>query len=345
MILIGSGRLAARLWVVLSASMNDKLKSMVHSNNRNHSFCGIAHHQRMQMDALLKAGMRWSWSGRDSTEALFFSTIGLLAEPPSFAAPEWESTVTVVIPTHRAAPVGLEAFLEDPAVREVLILANGSFSPTLKTHPKVRVQLCSWQGHGLTRQSALSLVTTPFVLFSVDDAIPIGRGAISRLVSRMNDGGWDAIVGRQIPWPSAPLYLHRRLMNWMPAGAGVIPFSQADHVATLYRVETLSNAPIPSVPIAEDLYWSQEKRIGLCQDSLFLHSHLPSVRALWKRETQIEAVRCQLNCHRPVMLRKLVQHSLGASLRRDWASLIYEGTEALAQWYAQQRFSLRQPSA
>ena len=298
------------------------------------------------MDAVFSSGRRWCWAPQNSDEAIYDDTLGVLGRPDVFKShPDFHHSVTVVIPTHRAIPIGIDAFLADSSVKEILILSNGSFKGSFEPKSRVRVHSCHWEGHGQTRQASLTCVNTPYVLFSVDDAVPVGGGFVSRLLSQLDSGRWDAVVGRQIPWPSAPLYLHRRMLNWMPPGNRTIAFSQADHVATLYRRETLESSPLPAVDIAEDLMWSIGKSIGLVQDALILHSHPPSIRALWRREVQIEAVRCRLNCQRRLRLMDLAAHSLGAASRRDWASLVYEGTEASAQWLAQRRFSLRQPRA
>ena len=326
--------------------MNDKLKIMVHTGKSIQSISGIAHRQRVQMDELYASGKGWSWSPNSPCEAIYLDTLGHLGCSTAYETPaKYLNSVTVVIPTHRTVPIGINGFLDDPAVHEIIILANGTTELHFDPHPRVRIHRCPWEGHGRTRQASVELVKSPFILFSVDDASPVGMGAVSRLVSQLEQGNWDATVARQLPWPSAPLYLHRRLREWMPAGQCTIDFPQTDHVATVYRRETLIESPLPDVSIAEDLMWSHGKSVGLVQNALFIHSHQPSVRSLWTREVNIEGVRCQLNQSEPIHLTDLALRSFGAAFRRDWASLIYEGTEASAQWYAQRKFKNKQPSA
>ena len=111
--------------------------------------------------------------------------------------------------------------------------------------PHVHVRLVSWKGHGKTRQDALQHVQTPYVFFTVDDAIPLAH-CLDRLVAEMVRGDWDALIARQIPFPTADRYTKDQLALWTPFEQDPYRVTQCDHVGTLYRTEFLSLHPIPS---------------------------------------------------------------------------------------------------
>ena len=62
---------------------------------------------------------------------------------------------------------------------DVLVLSNGSGPESV---PGARVVRVEWEGHGTTRARAVEHVSTDYVFFTVDDAIPLGRGCIRTLM-------------------------------------------------------------------------------------------------------------------------------------------------------------------
>ena len=92
-------------------------------------------------------------------------------------------SVSVIIPTHRQRPIGLEAFQIQQGVCEVITLINGDINLEVPGGRRV-----TWQGHSRTRQAAVSQAKGDFVLFSVDDALPIGRGCVRQLVEGLRQG-------------------------------------------------------------------------------------------------------------------------------------------------------------
>jgi len=193
--------------------------------------------------------------------------------------------VTVIIPTHRQVPKGLQAFQRQS--QNIHILLNAAIDiPHLSG---VQIRLVSWKGHGQTRQDALQHVYTPYVFFSVDDAIPL-PGCLDRLVVEMENkenGHWDAVIARQIPFPTAESYTKDQLALWTPHADQPYQVSQCDHVGTLYKTETLRLHPIPNVPIAEDAWWSKGKHIGCVPHACIVHSHPRHTLELMKREYSI----------------------------------------------------------
>ena len=200
--------------------------------------------------------------------------------------------VTAIIPCHQHPPVGLAALHSQDLPVRVLVLSNGAHGP--RVVPGADVLRLPWQGHGATRQAAIAHVTDPYVLLTVHDAIPLGVGFVRTLVTALEDGGWDAVFARQIPWPDADPVTRSRLRQWTPSGDRVVAAAQLDHVAALYRTETLRAHPLPAVPIAEDACWSVGRRIGYVPMAPILHSHTRQPRALYRRNRDIHAQLVQL---------------------------------------------------
>lgn len=214
----------------------------------------------------------------------------LSAQLPGPGRPGCEGPrVTAVIPTHRQTPVGLAALRDQDLPVETLVLSNG----TVQVDGD-RVLKVPWLGHGPTRQRALGFVDTDYVLFTVDDALPRGRGAVRALVDALEEGDYQGVFGRQIPWPTADAITRSRLAQWTPAGEGHWPAPQTDHVWALYRTQTLREHPLPAVPIGEDMAWSKGRRVGYVPSSLVMHSHERSPKALYERTRDLH-LQHQLN--------------------------------------------------
>ena len=187
--------------------------------------------------------------------------------------------VTVIIPTHRRVPAGLDAFVAQS--KNVHVLLNGAVD--IPHIPNVQIRLVSWKGHGQTRQDAIEHVQTPYVFLTVDDAIPLAD-CLDELVTEMEHGTWGALIARQIPFPTAERYTKDQLAAWTPHRDSTYSVPQCDHVGTLYRTETLRNNPIPDVPIAEDVWWSRGKTVGCVPSACIIHSHPRRTLSLVKRE-------------------------------------------------------------
>ncbi len=200
--------------------------------------------------------------------------------PPAGAGPC--PAVTVVIPTHRRVPIGLPSLRNQDVDARIIILSNGEEGPL--SAQGAEVLRVPWQGHGATRKAVLERVETPTVFFTVDDALPLGRGFLRALGRALESGRWDAVVARQVPWPDADHVTAERLRRWTPSGSRVVEFPQADNVGTLYRTDVLRAYPFPDVPIAEDAWWSQGKRIGYSPMAPLVHSHARRPRDLLLRE-------------------------------------------------------------
>jgi hypothetical protein len=306
-------------------------------------YSSISRSSRAQLRELCELRESWSWSKQDNHPDYIQHTIGVLAkDKKALEIDSNDPSVTVIIPTHRQVPLGVKEFLNDPAVAEVIVVCNGSFTP-LSNSKKLRYIHIPWCGHGQTRQLALAYVKTPLVMFSVDDAIPWGHCPVSLMAETLKDPQWDAVVARQIPWPDAPLYIHKRLVEWMPPSDGASLFSQCDHVGTLYRLDDLGRTPIPDVPIGEDIWWSRDKKVALAGHVNFLHSHAPKIKDLWKREKALEQQRCRLSISTE---RSKIQclKAFGTNLFSfRWEAALFEGVEHLAQYKVQRKFNNTHP--
>lgn len=209
------------------------------------------------------------------------------AAPPASPSAPPRPRVTAVIPCNHPRVLGVPALLRQDVPTRVIVLSNGPDGP--ERVPGAEIVRVAWQGHGPTRRSALRYVTDPFVLFTVDDAIPLGAGFLRTLVEALESGPWDAVVARQVPWPDADRVTAERVRRWTPAGHRVVPFPQADNVATLYRTEALRQHPFPDVPIAEDAAWSKGRRVAYAPHAPVLHSHPRQAGALYRRNRDIHA--------------------------------------------------------
>lgn len=247
------------------------------------------------------------------------------------------SPVSVVIPALRV-PVGLAAWLADPAVGEILVLANGDFPRWEHPDPRVRVLRVPWEGHGRTRQKALSQVRCEFVLFSVDDALPRGHTAGWL---REGLGNFEAVYGRQLPWPGMDPVSCRRLFEWTPPGEESLPSPphpvggrRHDHVLALYRTETLLRFPLPEVPIAEDWQWALCHPVGYCPSARVVHAHPRHFWSLYQRSRDSHRQFCSRGFAATVPDTASLLSAIPGQLGPDWRGGL---GELLGQWAAGRR--------
>jgi hypothetical protein len=201
---------------------------------------------------------------------------------PPASKPGSGIAVSVVIPTHRARPIGLATLAAQDVDVETVVLANGAFTEGIRV---------PWEGHGLTRRRGVALVRHPYVLFTVDDALPLGAGFLRTLVEALEDGGYDAVYARQLPWPTSDAVTRARLRTWTPAGQVHGPGSSLDNVAALYRTQALVDDPFDNVPIAEDWHWGRRHRVGYVPTAAVAHAHPRRFRTLFERTRDIHRER------------------------------------------------------
>ncbi len=198
--------------------------------------------------------------------------------------------VTVVIPAMRGAPIGIRSLCAQDEPVAIRVLWNGpKAAPIL---PEASVSRVRWRGHGPTRQDSIADIDTEYVLFTVDDALPLGAGFVRTLVEHLERSSADAVWARQIPWPDAGRRTRDRLRAWCPI-SGEVPATRLDHVCALHRTDALRADPLDAAPIAEDWLWGQRHRCALVVDAPVLHSHPPALRASFQRTQQLHRVMMQ----------------------------------------------------
>jgi len=199
--------------------------------------------------------------------------------PPATALPAL--AVSVVVPTHRAPPLGLAAFAAQDVETEVLVLANGPYTDGIRV---------PWLGHGATRNTGVRLARHPYVLVTVDDALPLGAAFLRTLVAALEAGGHDAVFARQVPWPTSDPVTRARLRAWTPPPGAGPALATLDNVAALYRREALLLDPFDDVPTAEDWLWARRHRVGYVPTAVVAHAHPRRFRALYERTRATHAV-------------------------------------------------------
>lgn len=260
---------------------------------------------------------------------------------PPHARPGRPWRVTAIIPTHRQTPVGLDALRGQDLEVEVLVLANGPAGVGPRARVPVegdRVVSVPWEGHGRTRQRGVELARTDHVLFTVDDALPLGAGFVRTLVEALEEGGFDAVFARQVPWPTASEVTCRQLRAWTPPGHHAREVARLDHVAALYRRSTLLACPLPDAPIAEDLHWARGHRIGYVPFAPVAHSHPRRPLELFRRTRATHRERIGLGESPQV---PSIAHLVGALpglagpvLEGGAVEILNQGAELLGQWFA-----------
>ncbi len=128
--------------------------------------------------------------------------------------------------------------------------------------------------HGLTRQGALKFCKGKFVVYTVQDAVPVGRHWLKNLIQPLIDYNLDAICGQQVviedksknplQWfrpidkPSVKVielsserYIQmsptekRKLTGW-------------DNVNACYKKESLEKLPFAELNFGEDAFWADQ---------------------------------------------------------------------------------------
>ncbi len=251
-----------------------------------------------------------------------------------------EPLVTVVIPARRR-PRGLDALRAQDTPLCVLLLANGGWTgadlprPDAPGWPVTAIPV-AWRGHGPTRQEALAHVRTPWVLFTVEDAVPQGPGFVRALLEAIREGAHQVVSARQVAWAEAGRAARQRLRAWTPITgrhAGVT----VDHVAALYRTDALRARPLPPVPTAEDWAWAREAptgAVGYAPAAVVVHSHPRRFRELRARARLEHTVRTRAGVPPQVAGGAGLARALPGAVRLGLQTRDLRGTlgELLGQW-------------
>jgi hypothetical protein len=190
--------------------------------------------------------------------------------------------VTVVIPINTPVFLAEDAYSQ---AKEVHLLSNGL---GVRDAFDAQIFRVPWKGHAQTRKESIANIKTKYTFFSVQDAFPVGDMLLS-LVQEYERGGWDILLPRQIPWSDCGHRDRMRILSYMPNREEVYEMLHADHVGALYRTCDLQQWALANVPIAEDVWWSQGRRVGCVPWAKLVHSHRSDNSTIFARERAIHA--------------------------------------------------------
>ena len=127
-----------------------------------------------------------------------------------------EKTVSVVIPTKNAGPdfeFTLEKIKNQKGIKsvEIIVVDSGSEDETLKIAEKFNSKIYNLKpeefNHGLTRNYGAEKANGDYILFIVQDAIPIGYKLVYKLVKQLeSDNKIAAVTCRQVPRSDSDIF-------------------------------------------------------------------------------------------------------------------------------------------
>ncbi|KAA3653542.1 MAG: glycosyltransferase [Chloroflexi bacterium] len=223
---------------------------------------------------------------------------------------------SIVIPTYNGADTLDECLhqiyaQETPWDFDVHIIDSGSTDGTLEIIGKYPVNLTqipnSEFSHGGTRNRAAQGATGEFILFLVQDAVPIGTDWLRTLVAAADQDGIVGAFGSQLPRPDASIYTKWVMTDALPDSQQMVikrveegesweliaPRKRYDlaffHDAnSCLRREVFLQYPYRPVQYGEDMDWSRRVlmagyAVGYEPKACVMHSHDRSVVYEFKR--------------------------------------------------------------
>ena len=278
---------------------------------------------RRELANAIRIGRQINWHGKDGIPAWVhwqLSPLNKVYRPFVVV-----SDVTICVLTHSTLSHGLREILATCPKQPFVVGINGDAVST-----GVKSVRIPWLGHGLSRNHLLAHVTTPYVLFTVDDAT-LFPDTLVRLRQTLESCAADAVVARQIPWPDASPIVRRRISRWTPYHSSPYQIEQCDNVATIYRTAQLKENPFATVPIAEDALWSEGKTIYCDPLGLVLHSHDRNPRSLFWREYCIFR---QLESHKALTGSEVYRSGLSALRAHGVGEALSAFAESLGAYWA-----------
>lgn len=137
------------------------------------------------------------------------------------------SNVTIIIPTYngeKELPLLLKSIsaqkgIEDP---EVLIIDSGSTDKTLTIAKEYGARVVkipqSEFNHGLTRNKAAQLAKGNFLIFTVQDAIPLEHDTFHKLLTVLtSENDIAGVSTKQVPFPDADMFAKWQIKNHVHA--------------------------------------------------------------------------------------------------------------------------------
>jgi rhamnosyltransferase len=190
---------------------------------------------------------------------------------------------------------------------EVIIIDSGSTDKTLDILENYNVKVHHLDpqkfNHGATRNLGVSLSSAPFVVFTVQDAIPASNTWLKTLMNHFDHDHVAAICGQQIVRED----INRNPLQWFrPSGNPEVLFVQEsrfdmlpandqlrlchwDNVNAAYRRSALQEIPFDTVSFGEDMTWAKKalssgKTLVYDYRSRVVHYHHQNFRFYFKRQ-------------------------------------------------------------
>lgn len=272
------------------------------------------------------------------------------ASKPSGMTP----TLSIVIPTKNAGPAFQETvsaiFLQEeiPSL-EVIVIDSGSTDGTLaicRRFPLKLVEITSEEfSHGGTRNMAASLASGEFLVFLVQDALPVGPHWLRDLLAPLQANERIAgAYGRHLARPGASRRQAREIERYF-AGPERLQSSPADHtfsnVSSIIRKKVFDAIPFPPAQFGEDQLWAREALaagylIQYQPSSVVVHSHDDDAATAYRRGQQEGALARALHPEaRPssplVILLEAITQTAQWALRGETTSCRY--SVSMAAWH------------
>lgn len=159
--------------------------------------------------------------------------------------------------------------------------------------------------HGLTRQYALNFCKGRYIVYTVQDAVPIGNKWLYNLIQPLIDNNLDAICGKQIVLDDKdknPVQWFRpldspeiRVVNVSPHEYNnKLPYQRReltrwDNVNACYRKEILEKLPFANLNFGEDTFWADSAlknglKIGYtCYSKVDHYHHYDQIQQVVRR--------------------------------------------------------------
>lgn len=195
--------------------------------------------------------------------------------------------------------------------------SDGAVSVAARRHGQARIWDISPESfnHGLTRQALAEQARAPLVAFLSQDAVPLGRHYLRRLVAAFEAQAVWGASARQVPGPGADPLIRAMLHRWTPpadrlpeATVRWTPTVEAgpplpcpgaglcfDDVASMVRRTRLLEHGFPAAEFGEDLLWAARVAraggtLAYVADAMVEHHHDPTLIESFRRDAATHAL-------------------------------------------------------
>jgi rhamnosyltransferase len=262
--------------------------------------------------------------------------------------------ISIIIPTRNAGPDFRETLSaifrqEGDAPGEVIVIDSGSTDGTpdvCRQFPVKLVEIPPGEfGHGRTRNHGASLASGEFLVFLVQDALPLGTDWLPNLLEPLRrDDRIAAAYSRNVPRPEACRRQAREIERYFPA-EGRLQSTPADHtfsnVSSAIRKAVLDLIPFPAAEFGEDQLWARQALaaghlIQYQPSSVVAHSHDYGLKTAFQRGRQEGTLAKTMGegprpSSAPVIILEAVYETARWAIRGDLQSCRY--SLSMAAWH------------